>query len=81
MDEIRIRVIDHDHIMFNGRQFISLKRVGEMLEEARKQGEPRCEFCGGKLSEIRYTVDGKPYRYCYGCFHEYEVGGCHRRLR
>lgn len=31
------------------------------------KAEERCSFCGGKLSEIRYTVDGKPYRYCYGC--------------
>ena len=27
----------------------------------------RCSFCGGKLSEVRYTKEGKPYRYCYGC--------------
>ena len=32
----------------------------------------RCSFCGGKLSEIRVN-NGKEYRYCYSCFHEYEV--------
>lgn len=46
-----------------------------------KMQEPRCSFCGGKLSEIRTNTDGTKYRYCFGCFHEYEVGGCHRRLR
>ena len=72
MDEIRIRVIDHDHIMFNGRQFISLKRIGEMLEEARKHDEPRCHFCGGKLSEVR-DDNGRKYRHCYSChFDQYE---------
>ena len=33
----------------------------------------RCSFCGGKLSEIRTNTDGTKYRYCFGCFHEYEV--------
>lgn len=33
----------------------------------------RCKFCGGKLSEVRIDADGKEYRYCYSCFHEYEV--------
>lgn len=30
----------------------------------------RCPFCGGRLSEIR-EYNGRHYRYCYGCFHEY----------
>lgn len=41
------------------------------LEKARKRN--RCPFCGGKLSEIRMDADGREYRYCFGCFHEYEV--------
>ncbi len=39
---------------------------------ALKALEKRCSFCGGKLSEIRES-NGRRYRYCYGCFHEYEV--------
>ena len=37
--------------------------------------EPRCGFCGGKLSEVRVTKDGKKYRHCYGCHFDRGVNG------
>lgn len=43
--------------------------------ETEKTGEPRCRFCGGKLSEQRTDGDGRVYRHCYGChFDIYEMG-------
>ena len=46
----------------------------DALEEPEEEiiQEYRCPFCGGKLSEVRID-DGNEYRYCFGCFHEYEV--------
>ena len=39
--------------------------------------EPRCEFCGGKLSGVRgiRKSDGtvSRYRHCYSCHFDYEV--------
>ena len=41
--------------------------------EDRWEKVPRCHFCGGKLSEIRYH-DGRKYRHCYSChFDQYEL--------
>ena len=49
--------------------------VDELAEFMQETGpeEHLCPFCGGHLSEIRVDPDGKEYRYCFGCFHEYEV--------
>ena len=44
----------------------------EFMQETEPE-EHLCPFCGGKLSEVRVDSDGKEYRYCYSCFHEYEV--------
>ena len=44
----------------------------EFMQEAEPE-EERCPFCGGHLSEVRIDDNGKEYRYCFGCFHEYEV--------
>ena len=41
--------------------------------ESQEPEEERCPFCGGHLSEVRIDDNGKEYRYCFGCFHEYEV--------
>lgn len=49
----------------------------EMYHETGKlplysRAEPRCKFCGGKLSEIWYNSE-KPYQHCFGCHFDYEV--------
>ena len=46
------------------------------LDEFMQETEPEehlCPFCGGHMSEVRMDADGREYRYCFGCFHEYEV--------
>lgn len=46
-----------------------IDELAEAIEETQEEQEEeqRCDFCGGKLSEVRYNDDGIPYRYCYGC--------------
>lgn len=39
--EVNFRFVDKNHVWINGRQFISLKRVGEMIEEDRKKRPER----------------------------------------
>ena len=46
--------------------------LAEAMEEPEEEEEPICPFCGGHLSDVRYD-NGIPYRYCFGCFHEYDV--------
>ena len=41
-------------------------------EESEELEEPRCEFCGGKLSEEK-EHEGKRYRHCYGCHFDYYI--------
>lgn len=41
------------------------------LEKKAKEAD-RCPFCGGRFYQIR-EYNGRKYRYCFGCFHEYEV--------
>ena len=58
---------------FVGVMWMALACIVDDIDEFEEfMLEDRCEFCGGKLSEIREDGDRR-YRYCYSCFHEYEV--------
>lgn len=46
------------------------------FDEFMQEQEPEehlCPFCGGHMAEVLMDADGREYRYCFGCFHEYEV--------
>lgn len=49
-----------------------IDELGESMQETEPE-EHLCPFCGGHLSEVRMDADGREYRYCFSCFHEYEV--------
>lgn len=42
-----VRFVDADHVWVNGRQFVSLGRVGKMIEERQSEGLENCPCCGG----------------------------------
>ena len=46
-----------------------------MQEQEEETEEPRCQFCGGKLSDIIVDINGKEYRHCYGCHFDRNVDG------
>lgn len=77
IDQIRRMQISLDDKMSLVGMLTALQTRHEMdISNATKTEEAlekRCPFCGGHLSEVRMDADGKEYRYCYGCFHEYEV--------
>ena len=52
-----VRYVDKDHVWINGRQFISLKRVGEMIKEKHMTNADRLRaMTDEKLAEWIYKV-------------------------
>lgn len=50
-----------------------IDELGEFMQE--DETEPRCQFCGGKMSDIIVDINGKEYRHCYGCHFDRNVDG------
>lgn len=50
MENLNLRWVDDDHVWINGKQFISLRRTGEMIRE-------RSEIV--RCSECRYAPTGE----------------------
>ena len=61
---------------FVGTMWMAMANIVDDIDEfdqfMQEQEEPRCKFCGGKLSEEK-VHEGKRYRHCYGCHFDYEV--------
>lgn len=50
----------------------TIEALVELVKWLLKDEGPRCNFCGGKLSEVR-TFGDKKVRHCFGCHFDYEV--------
>ena len=59
-----VRYVDKDHVWINGRQFISLKRVGEMMKEKHMTNADRIRAMTDEdLADWIYSVqDQDAYR-------------------
>lgn len=65
---------------FFGMTYMCLACIVDDLDEfdeftQEDEAEPRCQFCGGKLSDIIVDINGKEYRHCYGCHFDRNVDG------
>lgn len=65
---------------FFGMTYMCLACIVDDLDEfdeftQEEETEPRCKFCGGKLSDIIVDINGKEYRHCYGCHFDRNVDG------
>ena len=65
-----VRYVDEDHVWINGRQFISLKRVGEMMKEKHMTNADRIRqmtdeelatiiFCGNPCVEQSFNTESE----------------------
>lgn len=51
----KVEFYDEDHVWLNGKQFISLRRFGEAMREAREGGEQNCNTCLRQGCEYKDT--------------------------
>lgn len=88
MEDLTLVFKDDDHVWINGRQFVSLKRAGEMVNEHWRGkkghwkhiydanwcggGYTKCTACGNGFSD-KYYHEVAEWRYCPNCGAEMEV--------
>lgn len=82
MEDLTLVFKDDDHVWINGRQFVSLKRAGEMVKEHWREkkgrwkhiydnhwcggGYTKCTACGNGFSD-KYYHDVCEMLYCPNC--------------
>ena len=76
-EELVIRCVDKDHYWINGRQFVSLKRAGEMLKEKRRTNGDKIRAMSDEdlamwLDNLVEHCNEGP---CFNCFLQEACGG------
>ena len=82
MEDLTLVFKDDDHVWINGRQFVSLKRAGEMVKERWRDkkgrwqhivdpdwcggGYTKCTACGNGFSD-KYYHKVEEWRHCPEC--------------